>query len=150
MENSKISEIIISAFISAITAILTLHLNRKKEIKAHIYDKREEIYLSVFESLEKLIDDKWKMFQGELDQLKEIKGKIHLYASNRVIENYDKLLDVLEEIITDYNEEESDDDPDVDEGAMAKILSKHEEELGMKVTDLMYSMIQQMRKEMKI
>ena len=67
MENSKISEIIISAFISAITAILTLHLNRKKEIKAHIYDKREEIYLSVFESLEKLIDDKWKMFQGELD-----------------------------------------------------------------------------------
>ena len=150
MENSKISEIIISAFISAITAILTLHLNRKKEIKAHIYDKREGIYLSVFESLEKLIDDKWKMFQGELDQLKEIKGKIHLYASNRVIENYDKLLDVLEEIITDYNEEKSDDDPDVDEGAMAKILSKHEEELGMKVTDLMYSMIQQMRKEMKI
>ena len=67
-----------------------------------------------------------------------------------MIENYDKLLDVLEEIITDYNEEESDDDPDVDEGAMAKILSKHEEELGMKVTDLMYSMIQQMRKEMKI
>lgn len=150
MENSKISEIIISAFISAITAILTLHLNRKKEIKVHIYDKREGIYLSVFESLEKLIDDKWKMFQGELDQLKEIKGKIHLYASNRVIENYDKLLDVLEEIITDYNEEKSDDDPDVDEGAMAKILSKHEEELGMKVTDLMYSMIQQMRKEMKI
>lgn len=150
MENSKISEIIISAFISAITAILTLHLNRKKEIKAHIYNRREEVYLSVFESLEKLIDDKWKMFQGELDQLKEIKGKIHLYASNRVIENYDKLLDVLEEIITDYNEEESDDDPDVDEGAMAKILSKHEEELGMKVTDLMYSMIQQMRKEMKI
>lgn len=150
MENSKISEIIISAFISAITVILTLHLNRKKEIKAHIYDKREGIYLSVFESLEKLIDDKWKMFQGELDQLKEIKGKIHLYASNRVIENYDKLLDVLEEIITDYNEEKSDDDPDVDEGAMAKILSKHEEELGMKVTDLMYRMIQQMRKEMKI
>lgn len=150
MENSRISEIIISAFISAITTILTLHLNRKKEIKAHIYDKREEIYLSVFESLEKLIDDKWKMFQGELDQLKEIKGKIHLYASNRVIENYDKLLDVLEEIITDYNEEESDDDPDVDEGAMAKILSKHEEELGMKVTDLMYNLIRQMRKEMKI
>ena len=29
-------------------------------------------------------------------------------------------------------------------------IANHEDELGMKVTDLMYSMIQQMRKEMKI
>ena len=156
MENSKISEIVISAFISAITTILTLHLNRKKEIKAHIYNKREEVYLSVFESFEKLMDDKWKIFQGELNRLKENKAKIHLYAFNKVIENYDKLLDVLTGIADDfstYSMNQSDYDLNInekDEEAITNIIANHEDELGMKVTDLMYSLIRQMRKEMKI
>ena len=91
-----------------------------------------------------------------MNQLKENKAKIHLYASNKVIENYDKLLDVLTGIADDfstYSMNQSDYDLNInekDEEAITNIIANHEDELGMKVTDLMYSMIQQMRKEMKI
>lgn len=96
------SEILKSVLIPLVVAVATLKITRAKEIKDNAYNKREEVYLSVFESLESLMDEKWNVITGELTKLKANRARIHLYASNGTVELFDKLVGLLTEIAKDY------------------------------------------------
>lgn len=151
------SEILKSALIPLVVTVATLKITRAKEIKDNAYNKREEVYLSVFESLESLMDEKWNLITGELTKLKANRARIHLYASNGTVELFDKLVGLLTEIAKDYDDynmrKETNHDLDEelkDEDAIRRIIENHEEEIGMKATELMEMLIKQMRKEMKI
>lgn len=151
------SEILKSALIPLVVTVATLKITRAKEIKDNAYNKREEVYLSIFESLENLMDEKWNLITGELTKLKANRARIHLYASNGTVELFDKLVGLLTEIAKDYDDynmrKEMNHDLDEelkDEDAIRRIIENHEEEIGMKATELMEMLIKQMRKEMKI
>ena len=151
------SEILKSVLIPLVVAVATLKITRAKEIKDNAYNKREEVYLSVFESLENLMDEKWNLITGELTKLKANRARIHLYASNGTVELFDRLVGLLTEIAKDYDDynmrKEMNHDLDEelkDEDAIRRIIENHEEEIGMKATELMEMLIKQMRKEMKI
>ena len=151
------SVILKSALIPLVVTVATLKITRAKEIKDNAYNKREEVYLSIFESLENLMDEKWNLITGELTKLKANRARIHLYASNGTVELFDKLVGLLTEIAKDYDDynmrKEMNHDLDEelkDEDAIRRIIENHEEEIGMKATELMEMLIKQMRKEMKI
>lgn len=151
------AEMFKSVIIPLVVTFLTLKITRAKEIKDNAYNKREEVYLSVFESLESLMDEKWNLITGELTKLKANRARIHLYASNGTVELFDKLVGLLTEIAKDYDDynmrKEMNHDLDEelkDEDAIRRIIENHEEEIGMKATELMEMLIKQMRKEMKI
>ena len=151
------SEMFKSVIIPLVVTFLTLKITRAKEIKDNAYNKREEVYLSVFESLESLMDEKRNLITGELTKLKANRARIHLYASNGTVELFDKLVGLLTDIAKDYDDynmrKEMNHDLDEelkDEDAIRRIIENHEEEIGMKATELMEMLIKQMRKEMKI
>jgi hypothetical protein len=87
MDNIEIIIAGAGVFISVVVAWITAHLTYRNEISKKVYGKREKVYIECFSLLEELRSDRNMVFENTFfDKFNEIKPRIKMYSSNKMIE----------------------------------------------------------------
>lgn len=79
---------LVSIFIAGITGWISAKQAYRREIRKSVYEKRQELYIEVFELFEKLQNNPYLVYNYEqfIQPLNQIKARTNLYASRKVLE----------------------------------------------------------------
>ena len=88
---------------TTIGAVTNSFLQQKQQISKTNIDRQNEIYFSALTLLEKLMRQKYLIFdESFIDSLFEVKAKIKLFASNKVSSKFEELWDYVMTIYGNY------------------------------------------------
>ncbi|MCT4632905.1 MAG: hypothetical protein N4A76_09225 [Firmicutes bacterium] len=89
---NQIPSFIITILLAIITAWITGKITFKSDIKKYLHSKRQEIYISLFELLDQLINDQSLVYNDSFkSSLMKFKPRLKLVASKSVIKHYEIL-----------------------------------------------------------
>lgn len=78
-----------SLFASIVTAVLSSSMGYKNEIKKQIREKRAELYFTLYDKIELVLQNHYKVFDKEyFDGLTKFKPKMELLASPKTFDAY--------------------------------------------------------------
>ncbi len=95
---------ILPAIISFLTALITLSVKQKNEIRKHILEERTEFYLEIFPEIDDIINQPYLIFNQEyIDEFISFKAHMKLIASNKTFEAYEELFHLIVEPFNFYD-----------------------------------------------
>lgn len=94
----------IPLFVAVVSAIVTAKLTLRHEVKHHIYQKREEVYIQCFDLFQSLADNPYLVFNsGEfIVPLKNIRARLNLYASHEVLAIIEPAYEEIKKVFENY------------------------------------------------
>ena len=101
----------ITLVVSAVTAWLTARHEYRKQLKQHLYEERERVYIDVFNILQELRDHPYYIFNYEkiVEPLKSTRTAINFFGSAQLIGElekcYKRISTVFEKYADKYGEE---------------------------------------------
>ena len=78
---------LVSIFIAGITGWISAKQAYRREIRKSVYEKRQELYIEIFELFEKLQNNPYLVYNYEqfIQPFNQIKARTNLYASRKVL-----------------------------------------------------------------
>lgn len=131
MDNWKM--ILLTAGISLIVSILTSWVTSKcafkSDIKKYLYSKRETLYFELGECLDELLIDLSNVYEEDYkEKLYLFKPRVKLIASNGVVNDYKKIMNVYNKYYFKLQEFISKNDPTMDENNYEHVTNEFGEE----------------------
>ena len=94
---------VITIITSIITALITLSITHKNEVKKLILEKRAELYFEFYDEAEKLLHDRFKIYdKNYIRVLLKFKPKMKLLSSNKTVEAFKSFYEFVTKNYDDY------------------------------------------------
>lgn len=94
----------LSFIIAIITAIITAKITIREEVKKQVYERREILYVKLFDLLVMLSDNPYIVFNHEdfIMPLRNLRSELNLFASNDLIHSFEPLYNKINKTVIDY------------------------------------------------
>lgn len=118
-----------SVIVAVVTAMLTSYFTHKNDAKKLIHEKRTELYYSFYGEVEKLINNRNRIFEKDYFLiLINYEAKIRLIASQKVREETEKFYNFVREGFRQYRDFIEEHDPEIDPSKFQTICNDFGEE----------------------
>ena len=90
--------------IAIITAIITSKITIREEVKKQVYERREDLYIKLFDLLVMLSDNPYSVFNHKdfIMPLRNLRSELNLFASNDLINSFEPLYNIINKTFIDY------------------------------------------------
>ena len=97
---------------SIITALITLKVTHRNEVKKHIWEKRAELYFEFYDEAEKLFYDRYRIYDKNfIKVLLKFKPKIKLLASDKTMDAFKSFYEFICKNYEEYRDFYIENDP---------------------------------------